>query len=156
MQRLGRWKLVVLCFLAVLAVAPAASAKLKLEFDRPAARAGDQVLLTFGEYFVRPDHVVHVYFVRASILGRVVRPAAGGGTERPGPPPRLRGVVKIGTTRSGSAGLRFRVPRVAPGRYAAVVWCSTCTSSYLLAGLPGSVPDDASVRPTRSLLRILR
>lgn len=142
--------------LVAAAAVPTGSAKLSLVFDRSSAKPGERVSLTFGEYFVSRENVVHVYLVRASILGRVIRPALGGGVERLGPPPRLRGVVKVGTTRSGAPGLLFRVPRVPAGRYAAVIWCSTCASRYLLASFPGSVPDDAAVRPTRSLLRILR
>lgn len=139
-----------------LVFASSASAKLALTFDRTTARSGDSVYLAYGNYFTSKHKIVHVYLVYAPILGNVVRPSAGGGTGRLGPPPRLSGVHKVGTTLSGASGLRFRVPRVRAGRYAAVIWCSTCQYPYLLANFQGGIPDDASVRPTRALLRVLR
>ncbi len=141
--------------LAVVAT-PAAHAKLALQFDRVAARPGERVSLRFGQYFTSPDHIVHVYLVRASILGRVIRPDIGGGGSRVGPPPRIPGVVKVGRTSSAEAGLAFRVPNLRGGRYAAAIWCSTCPYPYVLASFPSSVPDDAYVRAGRTLLRILR
>jgi hypothetical protein len=147
---------VVLALACALAFVPAASAKLSLHFDRATARPGERVQLTFGQYFTTPDHVIHVYLVRASILGRVIRPAQGGGGSRLGPPPRLSGVVKVGRTSSAKPGFAFRVPGVRPGRYAAAIWCSTCPYPYVLASFPGSVPDDAYVRAGRTLLRVVR
>jgi len=146
----------VVPLLFALAVATPAEAKLALTFDRGSARPGDRVHVTFGEYFTRPDHIVHVYLVRASILGRVIRPELGGGVHRFGPPPKLSGVLKVGRTSSGKSGFSFRVPRARAGRYAAAIWCSTCLDPYVLAGFPGSVPDDAYVRSGRSLLRVVR
>jgi hypothetical protein len=139
-----------------LVLAPAASAKLALTFDRTTARPGDSVYLAYGDYFTSTRNVVHVYLVSAPILGNVVRPSAGGGTARLGPPPRLRGVHRVGQTLSGRDGLRFRVPRVAAGRYAAVIWCSTCENRYLLASFQGGIPDGAAVRRARALLRVVR
>lgn len=141
--------------LALVLPAPA-QAKLALTFDRASARPGEGVRLAFGEYFTNANHVVHVYLVRASIIGRVIRPDRGGGLHRLGPPPKLAGVVKLGRTSSAKTGFAFRVPRVRAGRYAAAIWCSTCPYPYVLAGFPGSVPDDAYMRPDRSLLRIIR
>jgi hypothetical protein len=129
-------------------------AKLALEFDRSTARPGERVHLTFGQYFTTRNHVVHVYLLRASILGRVIRPELGGGASRLGPPPRLAGVVKLGRTSSAKPGFTFRVPRVRPGRYAAAIWCSTCPYPYVLSSFPGSVPEDAYVRAGRLLLRV--
>jgi hypothetical protein len=151
-----RHRVVVLAALLALVLPAAADAKLALTFDRPSARPGDRVQLTFGEYFTSKDNVVHVYLVRAPILGSVLRPAAGGGTARLGPPPRLAGVHKLGRTLSGKPGLAFRVPAVRAGRYAAVIWCSTCRYKYLLASFQGGIPDGAHVRPTRALLEVLR
>ena len=142
--------------LLVLAFPAAADAKLALTFDRASARPGDHVYLRFGEYFTSTNNVVHVYLVHAPILGSVLRPAAGGGTARLGPPPRLAGVHKVGRTLSAEPGLAFRLPIVRAGRYAAVIWCSTCRYRYLLANFQGGIPDDAYVRPTRSLLKVLR
>ena len=139
------------------ALAPAtAQAKLSLEFDRQTARPGDRVRLDFGEYFTSTRNVVHVYLVRAPIIGDVVRPALGGGASRLGPPARRAGVHEVGRTLSGRSGITFRVPRVPAGRYAAVIWCSTCGSRYLLAAHQGGIPDDAYVRPTRTLLTVVR
>lgn len=139
-----------------LAFAPAAQAKLSLEFDRTSARAGDRVRLTFGEYFTSAHEVVRVYLVHAPILGTVIRPAAGGGIRRLGPPARLPGVVAVGQTTSGRPGLAFRVPSVRRGRYAAVLWCATCRYPYLLAAFAGGIPDDAGIRSSRGLLRVVR
>jgi hypothetical protein len=136
--------------------APSASAKLALTFDRTTARPGDCVRLAFGEYFTSKRNVVHVYLVYAPILGNVVRPSAGGGVRRLGPPPRLAGVHKVGQTLSGKPGLSFRVPKVRPGRYAAVIWCTTCQYPYLLANFQRGIPEDAHVRPTKTLLRVVR
>ena len=133
---------------------PAASAKLALTFDRTSAHPGDRVYLRFGEYFTSTRNVVHVYLVHAPILGNVIRPMAGGGIRRLGPPPRLAGVHKIGRTLSGKPGIAFRVPTVRTGRYAAVIWCSTCQYPYLLANFQGGIPDDAYIRDARGLLRV--
>ncbi len=97
---------------------------------------------------------MHVYLVYAPILGNVIRPASGGGLPRLGPPPALVGVHKVGRTLSGKPGIGFRVPSVRAGRYAAVIWCSTCQHPHLLASFQGGIPDDAYVRPTRTLLRV--
>ena len=135
---------------------PSASAKLSLTFDRTTARPGDSVYLAYGEYFTSKRKVVRVYLVYAPILGSVVRPSAGGGVARVGPPPRLSGVHELGQTLSGKSGLRFRVPKVKPGRYAAVIWCPTCRYSYLLASFQAGIPEDAFVRPTKALLKVPR
>lgn len=137
-----------------LLLVPAASAKLALTFDRTSASPGDRIYLRFGEYFTSTRNVVHVYLVHAPILGNVIRPTAGGGVRRLGPPPRLPGVHKIGRTLSGKPGIAFRVPPVRTGRYAAVIWCSTCQYPYLLANFQGGIPDDAYIRDTRGLLRV--
>jgi hypothetical protein len=142
--------------LAGLGAAAEAEAKLVLEFDRATARPGDRVTLTFGDYFASTRNVVHVYLVHAPILGDVLRPSQGGGTVRPGPPARRPGVYAVARTTSGRSAVAFRVPPVRAGRYAAVVWCSTCRSRVLLAAHQGGIPDDAVVRPTRSLLRVRR
>lgn len=151
--RAGGLSLVVA--LALLAV-PSASAKLALTFDRTTARPGDRVHLTYGDYFTSKRKPVRVYLVYAPILGNVVRPAAGGGVARLGPPPRISGVHEVGKTLSGEPGLTFRVPTVRAGRYAAVLWCATCRHPYLLANWQSGIPEDAYVRPTRALLRVLR
>ena len=140
--------------LVSLVVAPAAQAKLMLQFDRGSARAGERVYIRFGAYFEGDDEIVHVYLVRAALLGRVIYPDYGGGW-RLGPAPKRAGVREVGRTRSGEAGLAFRLPAVRTGRYAAVIWCSTCENRQLLAGFPQSVPDDAYVRPDRRLLRVV-
>lgn len=151
--RLARLSLIVA---AALLFAPAATAKLALTFDRTTARPGDCVHLAFGDYFTSKRNVVHVYLVYAPILGNVVRPSAGGGVARLGPPPRLAGVHKVAQTLSGKPGLSFRVPRVRAGRYAAVIWCSTCRYRYLLANFQGGIPEDAYIRPTKTLLSVVR
>lgn len=148
---------VAACFAVAALVQPAgAEAKLALEFDRTTARPGDRVTLTFGDYFTSTRNVVRVYLVHAPILGDVLRPSLGGGTARLGPPLRRSGVHEVGRTTSGKPGIAFRVPRARPGRYAAVLWCATCRNRFLLAAHQGGIPDDAYVRPTRSLLRVRR
>lgn len=137
------------------ALAPAADAKLDLRFDRASSRAGERAYLSFGEYFESRDNTVHVYLVRASIRGSVLHNDYGGGF-RLGPPPRRAGVLKVGRTLSGRPGLGFVVPRVRAGRYAALLWCSTCRYRQLLASFGQSVPDDAFVRAGRRLLRVVR
>lgn len=151
-----RHRIVLVAALIALVLPAAADAKLALTFDRTSARPGDRVYLTFGKYFTSTNNVVHVYLVHAPILGTVLRPAAGGGAVRLGPPPGVAGVHKVGRTISAKPGLAFRVPIVRAGRYAAVIWCSTCRYKYLLANFQGGIPDDAYVRPTRSLLKVLR
>ena len=141
--------------LTLLAV-PSASAKLALTFDRATARPGDLVHVTYGDYFTSKRKLVRIYLVYAPILGNVVRPAAGGGVTRLGPPPRVSGVYKVGETLSSAPGLTFRVPKVRAGRYAAVLWCATCQHPYLLANWQSGIPEDAYVRPTKTLLRVLR
>ena len=152
----NRRRMVVVAALVALLLPAAADAKLALTFDRTSARPGDRLYLTFGKYFTSKDNVVHVYIVHAPILGTVLRPAAGGGTVRLGPPPRRSGVHKVGRTVSGKPGLAFRVPAVRAGRYAAVIWCSTCRYKNLLASFDSGIPDDAFVRQTRSLLSVQR
>jgi hypothetical protein len=139
-----------------LLLAPAASAKLALTFDRASARSGDRVHLAYGDYFTSKGKVVRVYLVYAPILGNVVRPKAGGGVARFGPPPRIAGVHKVGQTLSAKSGLTFRVPNVHAGRYAAVIWCAACKYPYLLANWQSGIPEDAYVRPTKTLLRVQR
>lgn len=136
-----------------LLLAPAASAKLSLEFDRASARPGERVYLRFGDYFTTTGNVVHVYLVHAPILGDVLRTRGGG--RRLGPAPRRAGVYKLGKTLSQRPGFTFRLPTVRPGRrYAAVLWCSTCQYPYLLANFQGGIPDDAYIRDARGLLRV--
>jgi hypothetical protein len=142
--------------LAAVLFPAAAHAKLTLEFDRAAARPGERVTLTFGSYFTSKRNVVHVYLVRAPLLGEVIRPARGGGVNRVGPPPRRVGVHEVGKTLSGRRGITFELPDVRAGRYAAVIWCSTCSTRYLLAAHQGGIPDDAHVRPSRTLLTVRR
>lgn len=146
--------ILVAALVASLALAPVAEAKLRLQFDRATARPGERVSLRFGDYFSRDSDAVHVYLVHAPILGDVIRPAQGGGVRRLGPPPRRSGVVKVGQTTSGQPGLRFKVPKLRAGRYAAVIWCSTCRYPYLLASAQGGIPDDAYVRADGTLLRV--
>ena len=147
-------KAALIAALVGLVVAPAAEAKLALTFDRASARPGERVTLTFGDYFTSRDRVVHVYLVRADVLGDVLRPALGGGVRRLGPPARHVDVHKLGRTTSARPRFPFRVPRVRAGRYAAVIWCSDCREPYLLAAFQGGIPDGAAVRPTRALLRV--
>jgi hypothetical protein len=135
---------------------PSASGKLALTFDRMTARPGDRVHLAYGDYFTSKRRIVRVYLVYAPTLGNVVRPAAGGGVARFGPPPRLPGVHKVGETVSSKPGLTFRVPTVRAGRYAAVIWCAACRYPYLLANWQSGIPEDAYVRPTKTLLTVLR
>lgn len=148
---------IALVALAAAAAFPgAADAKLTLEFDRVTARPGDRVTLTFGRYFTSERNVVRVYLVRAPLIGDVIRPARGGGVNRVGPPPQRVGVHEVGRTLSGRKGIAFTLPGLRAGRYAAVIWCSTCSSRYLLAAHQGGIPDDAYVRPTRTLLTVRR
>ena len=141
--------------LMALLLAPTAEAKLTLHFNRATARSGDQVTLTFGVYFSKRCDKVHVYLVRASILNSVIET---GVPRRPrlGPPAARLGVIKVATALSGSRGATFQVPKIPIGRYVAVLWCSTCSTKYLLASFPGSVPEDAFVRPDRRMIRIVR
>ena len=140
--------------LVTLALPATAQAKLSLQFDRMSARPGESVYLTFGEYFTTTQNVVHVYLVHAPVLGDVLRTRGGG--PRFGPAPRRSGVYKVGRTLSQRPGFTFRVPKVRPARYAAVIWCSTCQYTCLLANFQGGIPDEAYIRPTRALLRVLR
>ena len=142
--------------LVALAIPATASAKLALTFDRTSARPGDRVHLAYGDYFTSKEKVVRVYLVYAPILGHVVRPRAGGGVARLGPPPRIAGVHKVGQTLSAKPGLTFRVPSVRAGRYAAVIWCAACQYPYLLANWQSGIPEDAYVRPTKTLLTVQR
>ena len=139
-----------------LALPAVAQAKLTLTFDRSTTHPRYKVTLTFSDYFESKDKVVRVYLVYAPVIGRVVRPAAGSGIARFGPPPRLQGVYALGQTLSNRPGLTFRVPKVRAGRYAAVIWCAACRYPHLLAQFQSGIPEDAYVRPTRTLLRVTR
>lgn len=150
-----RWHYVLVASLfGSLALAPIADAKLRLQFNRVAAKPGERVLLTFGDYFSRDTDVVHIYLVHAPILSSVIGPPSQGSVRRKGPPSVRRGVVKVGRTTSGKPGLSFKVPKVPAGRYAAVIWCSTCSHPYLLATAQGGIPDDAYIRADGTLLRV--
>ena len=133
-------------------MAAQATAAVVPEFSRSQVRIG-QLVTVFqpgGLSWLSEDaRPIRIYLVRARQLGLVIgRP----GTRKVGPPPST--LARYVGTWSRNGRLTFRIPRVQPGRYAAVAWCVPCGGT-LIGSFPGSVPDDAYVRRDGSLLRIL-
>lgn len=101
-------------------------------FDRTHARPGDRVAVSAG--YVGTDATARRIVLYLVPLGLAARfspfPAFGPPTPAPGPPPTLRGVVRLGHPQRsndlGAGALAFRVPRAAHGRYTLGVWCGTC------------------------------
>jgi hypothetical protein len=140
--------------LAIALAAPtAASAALVPRFDRASARLGQPVTVyqPGGLGWLKGDRrPIRVYLVPAPIAGRVAfRP---NGASRLGPP-RTRRAVYVGRMSIPRGRLRFRLPRLAPGRYAALVWCGPCGGT-LVASVPWDVPADVVVPRNGSLLRV--
>jgi hypothetical protein len=141
--------------LAIALAAPtAASAALVPRFDRASARLGQPVTIyqPGGLGWLKGDRrPIRVYLVPAQIAGRVAfRP---NGDSRLGPP-RTRRAVYVGRMSIPRGRLRFRLPRLAPGRYAAVAWCGPCGGT-LIGSVPYDVPAGVEA-PRGSLLRVER
>jgi hypothetical protein len=123
-----------------LAFAPLADAKGGLLFDRHAARAGDQVTLSARWMSHRDGMIVYLIPLEASPKWwptyQAYAPALG-------KPPALKEAVQLGhVERWGATGgrLRFRVPRVAAGRYVLGFWCRPCDTHWTSA-LPNFQPN---------------
>lgn len=98
------------------------------------ARPGDQVRATSGAFYLS------LYLAPAEAVpplhecrrGAICRPTSLG-------PPRRRGWIWLGRFFPGRPSFLFRVPRVAPGLYRAVVYCPPCVKGprgSLIAGDP--------------------
>jgi hypothetical protein len=142
--------------LALGLVAPeAAAAAVSPRFDRTSARPGQPVTIyqPGGLGWLRGDaRPIRAYLVPAAVAGRVAfRPD---GRPRVGPP-RSRSAVYVGRMSLPRGRLRFRLPRLRPGRYAAVLWCGPCGGT-LIGSVPWDVPAGVVVPRRGLLLRVTR
>jgi hypothetical protein len=124
----------------------AASAKAVPTFSTSVAAPGDPVTVDFGRgatYYLAP---LEVYLVRIA-----VEPKISGRRD-----PRLHLVGRLGTVNKPIAAtkLRFRVPRLAPGRYTLAVWFKgTATNQW--HNLAEGLWRDTTLKD-RLVLRIVR
>jgi hypothetical protein len=142
---------------AALVVAPAAAAKTGIAFDRPFAHAGDTVVMVLRHDGPPPERrrSYEVYLVRAERMGTVMY-AAGGGGFRNGPPPRSVDPVHVGSVATTASRFAFRLPQLAPGRYAAVLYCRRCSDAPLVGSVPTGIPPGVAPPSPRSLLTVRR
>jgi hypothetical protein len=150
---LSRW--VLLGLVIALVTAAGAAAALTPRFNRTSASVGQLVTIyqPGGLDWLKGDRrPIRVYLVPASIAGRIAFRADG--TSRVGPP-RSRRSVYVGRMTIAAGRLRFRLPKLAPGRYAALLWCGPCGGT-LIGSVTEDVPADVTVRPDGSLLRVRR
>ena len=141
-----------------IASAPSALAKSGLGFEQKTARVGEPVTLSIGRYSgqpFEPSRVYYVYFVPASKLGAVMYPNYGNGPRR-SPPPRYAGAIKVGEVPTTRTSFRFSVPKVAPGRYAAALWCPRCKDPQMLGSISTGIPENAPLPSYGSLLTVRR
>jgi hypothetical protein len=132
---------------AALVVVPAAAAKDGLQFTRATAHVGDPLVVATG-YATHRSGVV-VFFMPLRVAPRWWKAPYNGGWETPnnGPPPHVRGVIRLGAARPyGAHGLRLmtRVPRVTPGRYVLGIWCKPCNEHFTTA-LPNFQPSPTGI-----------
>ena len=144
-------RVLIVAVLALLVV-PAACAKDGVLFARPAAHAGDRLVLK-SSWAAHPDGVA-VYFMPLAVSPRWWHGSYNGWeTPNNGPPPkRVRGVLRLGTLHSSTGHavrLVTKVPRVKPGRYVLGFWCAACNEHWTSA-LPNFQPNPLGV------LRVVR
>src|SRR2546421_2113563 len=134
-------------FLAVgllaLLLVPAARADITVRLDRSSARVGDTVRATsvaccYLSLYLVPERLdPHEYACRRHGQSAICAAASLG-------PPRRRNWTWRGRFFPHRADLWFRVPRVRPGAYRAVVYCPPCYK-----GPRGSLIAGDSLRVTR-------
>jgi hypothetical protein len=128
-------------FLVALVTAATAVAKDGVVFDRTRAHVGDRVVLS-SSWNAHPNGLV-AYFMPLSVAARWWHIPYAGGWETPnnGPPPKVRGVIRLGPLHATGRAVRleFRVPRVAAGRYVLGIWCKPCNEHWTSA-LPNWQP----------------
>lgn len=145
---------VTVAMLVALVVAPAASAKLGLRFDRPTAKVGQPIGLVGAGYLADDRRGPwRVYLVRAPLLALAIFPPYGGGQRMT--PPRDVPIHPLGRISRLPGRHVVTVPRVPPGRYGLIAWCSGCRDAPLLASYYQGVPDGA-VLPWRGELLTVR
>jgi hypothetical protein len=139
--------------LGACAIVAGAQAAITPRFSQAAARPGAIVTVYQPHglgWLPRRRGPLRVYLVSARIAGSATQ--LPGGRPRHGPPPRT--AVYVGRLSLPGGRLRFRVPGVPAGRYAAVVWCTPCGGTLLSSS--GDVRPEVEVPPDGTLLRVLR
>jgi hypothetical protein len=135
--------------------ATGAAAAVSPRFDRASAHPGQPVTIyqPGGLGWLKGDaRPIRAYLVPAAVAGRVAfRPD---GRPRLGPP-RSRSAVYVGRMSIPGGRVRFRLPRLRAGRYAAVLWCGPCGGT-LAGSIPWDVPAGVVVPRRGLLLRVLR
>jgi hypothetical protein len=133
-------------FLVVLGTAGAATAKDGVSFDRTRAHVGDRLVLA-SSYNAHP-HGLIAYFLPLSVSAKWWRIPYTGGWETPsnGPPPKVRGVIRLGPLHSNGRAVKlvFRVPQVKPARYVLGIWCKPCNEHWTTA-LPDWQPNPLGI-----------
>ncbi|MDX6477136.1 MAG: hypothetical protein QOH95_2647 [Gaiellaceae bacterium] len=125
--------------------AATASAKDGVTFDRAHARVGDRIVLS-SSWSAHPNGLV-AYFMPLSVSSRWWHIGyTGTPTPNNGPPPGVRGVLRLGALNANGHAVRlaFRVPKVPPGRYVLGVWCKPCNAHWTTA-LPNWQPVPAGI-----------
>jgi hypothetical protein len=148
-----RGALAVVGAIALVAV-PAAFAKTSVTFDRAAAQPGDSVTLYLHHRGAKPARTRSyvIYLVRAERIGEVVY-AKGGGV-RTGPPPSSVAAVRVGKATARATRISIRVPRLAPARYAAVLYCARCAADPLVTSVSNGIPNGTDPPNPTALLTI--
>jgi len=137
-------------FLVALIAAAAAAAKDGIEFPRAQARVGEQIVLA-SSWTEHPNGLI-AYFMPLSVSARWWHIGyTGTPTPNNGPPPHVRGVIRLGPLHARGRAVRlvFRVPDVPAGRYVLGIWCKPCNEHWTTA-LPNWQPLPAGI------LRVVR
>jgi hypothetical protein len=132
-------------FLVALVAAAGAVAKDGVGFPRAQAHVGDRLVLA-SSWNAHPNGLV-AYFMPLSVSARWWHIGyTGTPTPNNGPPPRVRGVVRLGALQAHGRAVRlaFRVPNVPPGRYVLGIWCKPCNEHWTTA-LPNWQPSPAGI-----------
>jgi hypothetical protein len=120
---------------------PAAGAKDGVLFDRTRAHLGDRVVLA-SSWNAHPTGLV-AYLVPMAKAARFWHiPYQGSYAPNSGPPPAIRGVVRLGRLHATGRAVRlvFAVPHVPPGVYVLGLWCIPCNEHWTTA-LPNFQPN---------------
>lgn len=134
-----------LVFLVASLTASSAFAKDGVEFDRARAHVGDRLVLS-SSWNAHPHGLV-AYFMSLQVAARWYHASYTGDVmPNNGPPPHVRGVVRLGRLNANGRAVRlvFTIPRVSPGRYVLGVWCKPCNAHWTTA-LPNWQPNPAGI-----------
>jgi len=149
-----RGALALIGTVALVAV-PAAWAKTSVSFEQTTAQPGDSVSLVLSHRTARPGAArsYEIYLVRAERMGAVVYTKAGGGL-RTGPPPKSVAPVRVGKVAARATRIRIRVPKLAPARHAAVLYCARCEANKLITSVPAGIPRGTAPPNPSALLTV--